>query len=67
MSLTKEQDPEPDSFVRGTDPRIRICSKMSRIRNTGGGGGETIGRFSSRREILVLIFSSYAINISDIW
>jgi hypothetical protein len=32
-------DPHPDSLVRGTDLRIRICiqirTKMSRIRNTG--------------------------------
>jgi hypothetical protein len=25
----------PDPFVRGTDPRIRIRTKMSRIPNTG--------------------------------
>jgi hypothetical protein len=33
----KESDPEPDPdpFVRGTDPGIRIRTKMSRIRNTG--------------------------------
>jgi hypothetical protein len=32
----KEQDPEPDPdpLVRGRDPRIRIHTKMSRIRNT---------------------------------
>ncbi len=29
----KEQDPEP--LVKGIDPWIRICIKMSRIRNTG--------------------------------
>ncbi len=29
----KEQDPEPDPLVKGTDPRIRIRTKMSRIRN----------------------------------
>jgi hypothetical protein len=27
-------DPHPDPSVRGTDPRIRIRTKMSRIRNT---------------------------------
>jgi hypothetical protein len=27
-------DPLPDSLIRGTDPRIRIRTKMSRIRNT---------------------------------
>ncbi len=32
-SLTKEQDPEPDSSVKGTDPRIRICTKISRTWN----------------------------------
>ncbi len=30
----KKQDPEPDPSVRGTEPRIRIRTKMSRIRNT---------------------------------
>ncbi len=30
----KEQDPKLDPDVRGTDPRIRICTKMSRIRTT---------------------------------
>ncbi len=30
----KELDPDP--LVRGTDPRIRILPKMSRIRNTDG-------------------------------
>jgi len=29
-----ELDPEPDPFVRGTDPGIRIRTKMSRISNT---------------------------------
>ncbi len=28
-------DPHPDQLVRGTDPRIRIRTKMSRIPNTG--------------------------------
>ncbi len=28
------QDPDPDPDVCGTDPRIRIRTKMSRIRNT---------------------------------
>ncbi len=28
------QDPDPDPLVRGTDMRIRIRTKMSRIRNT---------------------------------
>ncbi len=31
----KEHDPDPDSLVRSTDPRIRISNKMSRKRNTG--------------------------------
>ena len=35
----KEQDPEPDPVAQGTDPRvsirIRIRTKMPRIRNTG--------------------------------
>jgi hypothetical protein len=29
------QDPDPDPLVRGMDPRIRIHTKMSWIRNTG--------------------------------
>jgi hypothetical protein len=34
----KEQDldPHPDPLVRGMDPQIRIHTKMSWIRNTGG-------------------------------
>jgi hypothetical protein len=28
-------DPHPDPLVRGTDPRIQIRTKMSRISNTG--------------------------------
>jgi hypothetical protein len=28
-----DPDPHPDPFVTGTDPRIRIRNKMSRIRN----------------------------------
>jgi len=27
-------DPDPDLLVRGTDPRIRIRTKLSQIRNT---------------------------------
>jgi hypothetical protein len=30
-----ELDPDPDPLVRGTDLRIRIRTKMSRIPNTG--------------------------------
>ncbi len=33
MKVT-DQDPEPDPLVRCTDPRIRIRTTMSRIRNT---------------------------------
>ncbi len=29
-----DPNPHPDPLVRGTDKRIRICTKMSRIRNT---------------------------------
>jgi hypothetical protein len=29
-----EPDPQPDLLVKGSDPRIRIRTKMSRIRNT---------------------------------
>jgi hypothetical protein len=32
----KESDPDPDSLLRTTDPRIRIRTKMSRISNTAG-------------------------------
>jgi hypothetical protein len=31
----KESDPEPDQLVKGTDPGIRIRTKMPRIPNTG--------------------------------
>jgi hypothetical protein len=34
-SRIRIQDPDPDPLVRGMDPRIRIHSKMSWIRNTG--------------------------------
>ncbi len=34
-SMKKYKDPNPDPFVRGMDPRIRIHTKMSWIRNTG--------------------------------
>jgi hypothetical protein len=33
--LNKRWGPDPDPLVRGTDPRIRIRTKMSRILNTG--------------------------------
>jgi hypothetical protein len=29
-----DPDPDPDPLVRGTDPRIQIRTKMSRIPNT---------------------------------
>ncbi len=32
---TPEPDSDPNPLVSGTDPRIRICTKMSRIHNTG--------------------------------
>jgi hypothetical protein len=35
LKVTEEPDPEPNPLVKGTDPRIRIRTKMSRIRNTG--------------------------------
>jgi hypothetical protein len=37
LKVTKDYgiDPHPDPLVRGMDPRIRICTKLSRIRNTG--------------------------------
>ncbi len=31
----QDPDPNPDQFVRGMDPRIRIRTKISWIRNTG--------------------------------
>jgi hypothetical protein len=38
LKRRKEQDPDSDPLVKGTDPRIRIRirvrTKMSRIRNT---------------------------------
>jgi hypothetical protein len=38
LKVTEDFDtdshPHPDPLVRGTDPRIRIHTKMSRIRNT---------------------------------
>jgi hypothetical protein len=33
-------EPHPDLLVRGTDPRTRIRTKMSRIPNTAGDCGE---------------------------
>ncbi len=37
LKSVKKEDPEldPDPLVRGTDPGIRIRTKMSRIPNTG--------------------------------
>jgi hypothetical protein len=35
--LKPDPDPEPDPLVRGTDPRIRIRTKKSRIPNTSSG------------------------------
>jgi hypothetical protein len=32
--MTNQLQPDPNPSVRGTDPRIRIRTKMSRIRNT---------------------------------
>ncbi len=34
--LELDPKPDPDAFVRVTDPGIRIRTKMSRIPNTGG-------------------------------
>jgi hypothetical protein len=33
--LVPDPEPDPDPSVRGTDPEIRIRTKMSRIPNTG--------------------------------
>jgi hypothetical protein len=35
-----ELDPDPDPLARGTNPRIRIRTKISRIRNTDKNGSE---------------------------
>ncbi len=37
-SRIRIRDPNPDPLVRGMDPRIRIHTKMSCIRNTGSYG-----------------------------
>ncbi len=37
---SKDPHPDPDPLVRGMDPRIRIHTKMSWIRNTGLQGHE---------------------------
>jgi hypothetical protein len=34
LPISSVGDPDPDPLIRGTDPRIRICTKMSRIPNT---------------------------------
>jgi hypothetical protein len=45
-SRIRIQDPDPDPLVRGMDPRIRIHTKMSWIRNTAkerkGQNGNTL-------------------------
>jgi hypothetical protein len=41
-----DPNPDPDLLVRGMDPRIRIHTKMSWIRNTAAGGYERIARQS---------------------
>jgi hypothetical protein len=40
--------PDPDSLVRSTDPRIRIRTKMSRIRNTAARFGNHFISISQR-------------------
>jgi hypothetical protein len=35
QDLEPDPESEPNPLVRGTDPRVRIHTKMSRIRNTG--------------------------------
>jgi hypothetical protein len=37
LKVNDENSRDPDPLVRGMDPRIRIHSKMSWIRNTGCG------------------------------
>jgi hypothetical protein len=34
LKVTEDFGTDPDPLVKGRDPRIRICIKMSRIRNT---------------------------------
>jgi hypothetical protein len=44
-------DPHPDLFVRGTDPRIRISTKISRIHKTAN-------KFSKVLAKIIHIFGS---------
>jgi hypothetical protein len=51
------QDPEPDPLVSGTDPRIRIRSKISQIHNTGlflGAGREQAGGVGGQPQLRAL-------------
>jgi hypothetical protein len=54
----KEQDPEPDPLVKGTDPRIRIRirTKMSRIQNIGG----------NRVDFLIIFLCSTLLHVSTL-
>jgi hypothetical protein len=56
----KEQDPEPDPnpLVRGTDPRIRIRTKMSRIRYPGENNSFTTAHVQTL--LYVVIFLLYS-------
>jgi hypothetical protein len=45
--LKVNEDPDPDSLVRGMDPRIRIHTKVSWIRNTAP---ELVQHFSLQGE-----------------
>ncbi len=47
----QDPDPDPDPLVRGTDPWIRIHTKMSRIRNTG----ISIYRFTGKRKLVIKV------------
>jgi hypothetical protein len=47
--MIRIQDPDPDPSVRGMDPRIRMHTNMSWIRNTAQGGARRCGPRQRRR------------------
>jgi hypothetical protein len=56
----KEQDPDLDPLVRGTDPQIRIRTKMSRIQNTASNTNTPDHCSESKLKILKQGFISYS-------
>jgi hypothetical protein len=50
LKVNDEKKQDPDPLVRGTDPRIRILAKMSRICNTVSRDGEREARLDGIRE-----------------